>query len=586
MERSAMDPREIERELREFLGKRFGGAVQLAGATPIGVPQQQPDGEDEDEPAPSAAAPLPAFDLKPEQLEAYLEQYVVRQDAAKEVLATKVCTHYNRIKLFREHPGESRFAGVGNIKSNILMLGPTGVGKTYLVKLIARKIGIPFVKGDATKFSETGYVGADVEDLVRDLVREAGGDIRLAEHGIVYIDEIDKIASAGSSHGPDVSRTGVQRALLKPMEETDVELRVAHDMVSQMEALQDWQRTGKREKKTVNTRNILFILSGAFTGLDEIVKRRLSRSEIGFRSVETVPPDATASWYLHRAAAEDLIAYGFESEFVGRLPVTVVLDPLSEEDLFAILRNPNCPVIQGKKADFKAYGIDLHFEDEALRKLAALAYRQRTGARGLASVVEATLLKFEKKLPSTDIRRLVVTPEIVDDPARELALLLANPAEPGLAARFERLAAAERADFGRAIEAQAPPLRARCRLPLGPELTDLAVRRMAARGTDAEEACRAIEEAAAALDRFLGAFSEKNGITRDLAPAAREHLIVLAGAAPADVEALCAKVFANYALGLNLLRERTGRDVFPVPVDAVADPDGHLNRLIKESYAQ
>ena len=283
----AMDPKEIERELREFLGKRFGGAVQLAGAVPVGAPQAEPDGEGPEPPPPPAAAPLPDFDLKPEQLEAYLDQYVVRQDAAKEVLATKVCTHYNRIKLFREHPGESRFSGVGHIKSNILMLGPTGVGKTYLVKLIARKIGIPFVKGDATKFSETGYVGADVEDLVRDLVREAGGDIRLAEHGIVYIDEIDKIASAASSHGPDVSRTGVQRALLKPMEETDVELRVAHDMVSQMEALQDWQRTGKREKKTVSTRNILFILSGAFTGLDEIVKRRLTRSEIGFRAAET-----------------------------------------------------------------------------------------------------------------------------------------------------------------------------------------------------------------------------------------------------------------------------------------------------------
>jgi ATP-dependent Clp protease ATP-binding subunit ClpX len=581
-----MDPREIERELREFLGKRFGGAVQFAGAVPVGAPQAEPDGEGADAPAAPAAAPLPDFDLKPEQLEAYLDQYVVRQDAAKEVLATKVCTHYNRVKLFREHPGESRFAGVGNIKSNILMLGPTGVGKTYIVKLIARKIGIPFVKGDATKFSETGYVGGDVEDLVRDLVREAGGDIRLAEHGIVYIDEIDKIASAGSAHGPDVSRTGVQRALLKPMEETDVELRVAHDMVSQMEALQDWQRTGKREKKTVNTRNILFILSGAFTGLDEIVKRRLTRAEIGFRAPEAAPAGAPPSWFLHRAAAEDLIAYGFESEFVGRLPVTVVLDPLSEADLFAILRNPNCPVIQGKKADFKAYGIDVHFEDEAFRKLAALAFLQHTGARGLASVVEATLLKFEKKLPSTGIRRLVVTPEMVDDPPGQLARLLADPGAPDLAARFERLAAAERAELARAVEEQAPVLRERCRIPLGADLTDFAVRRMAERGTDAEEACRAIAAAAAALDGFLAGFREKHGISLELEPEARERLIVLAGARVAEVEALCAKLFANYPLGLNLLRERTGRDAFAIPAAAVADPDGHLNGLIRESYAR
>ena len=582
----AMDPKEIERELREFLGKRFGGAVQLAGAVPFAAPQAEPDGEAEGPPAEPAPAPLPPFDLRPEQLEAYLDQYVVRQDAAKEVLATKVCTHYNRIKLFREHPGESRFAGVGQIKSNILMLGPTGVGKTYLVKLIARKIGIPFVKGDATKFSETGYVGGDVEDLVRDLVREAGGDIRLAEHGIVYIDEIDKIASAANAYGPDVSRTGVQRALLKPMEETEVELRVAHDMVSQMEALQDWQRTGKREKKTVSTRNILFILSGAFTGLEEIVKRRLTRSEIGFRAAESVPDNAPPSWYLSRATAEDLIAYGFESEFVGRLPVTVVLEPLTEEDLFAILRNPNCPVTQGKKADFKAYGIDLHFEDEALRKLAALAHRQQTGARGLASVVEATLLKFEKRLPSTEIRRLVVTAEVVDDPAGQLERLLADPDAPDLAARFERLAAAERAELALALAAQAPELRERCRLPFGAALTDLAVRRMSARGTDAEEACRAIGEAAAALDGFLQAFRERHGIALEPTPEARERLIVLAGAGAAEVEALAAKLFANYPLGLNLLREHTGRDTFTVSAEAIADPEGYLNGLIRENYAR
>jgi len=581
-----MDPREIERELREFLGKRFGGAVQLAGAVPFANPQQAADGESQDEPPAPAATPLPEFNLKPEQLEAYLDQFVVRQDAAKEVLATKVCTHYNRIKLFREHPGESRFAGVGQIKSNILMLGPTGVGKTYLVKLIARKIGIPFVKGDATKFSETGYVGADVEDLVRDLVREAGGDIRQAEHGIVYIDEIDKIASAAAMHGPDVSRTGVQRALLKPMEETDVELRVAHDMVSQMEALEDWRRTGKREKKTVSTRNILFILSGAFTGLDEIVKRRLTQSDIGFRSGGNSPGDAPPSWYLNQAAPEDLIAYGFESEFVGRVPVTVVLDPLTEADLFAILRNPNCPVTQGKKADFKAYDIDLHFEDEALRKLAALAHPQRTGARGLASVVEAALLKFEKKLPSTDIRRLVVTPELVDDPAGQLARLLADPAAADLAERFERLAAAERTELTRTFELQAPLLGERCRLPVGAEIADLAVRRMSVRGTDAEEACRVIGDAAAAIDRFQASFREKHGIDLEFTPEARERIVVLAGAGAAEVEALCSKFFANYPLGLNLLRERTGLDTFKISAAAITDPEGYLNGLIRENYAR
>jgi ATP-dependent protease Clp ATPase subunit len=180
------------------------------------------------------------FDMKPEELEAYLNQYVVRQDQAKEILATKICTHFNKIRL--GEPEDE--AGVGHIKNNILMIGPTGVGKTYLIKLIARKIGVPFVKGDATKFSETGYVGGDVEDLVRDLVRDADGDIVRAQFGIVYIDEIDKIAASGSAVGPDVSRTGVQRNLLKLMEETDVDMRVPHDLASQMEAMMHFQRTG------------------------------------------------------------------------------------------------------------------------------------------------------------------------------------------------------------------------------------------------------------------------------------------------------------------------------------------------------
>ena len=173
---------------------------------------------------------------------------------------------------------------MGSIKNNIILIGPTGVGKTYLVKLIAKKIGVPFVKGDATKFSETGYVGGDVEDLVRDLVYAADDDLELAQYGIIYIDEIDKIASSGHIWGgPDVSRTGVQRALLKPMEETEVDLKVAHDPVSQIQAIEHYRRTGKKDKRTLNTRHILFIVSGAFNGLDKIVKERLSKQEIGFR---------------------------------------------------------------------------------------------------------------------------------------------------------------------------------------------------------------------------------------------------------------------------------------------------------------
>ena len=511
----------------------------------------------------------------------------MRQDAAKEVLATKVCTHYNRIKLFREHPGESRFAGVGQIKSNILMLGPTGVGKTYLVKLIARKIGIPFVKGDATKFSETGYVGADVEDLVRDLVREAGGDIRLAEHGIVYIDEIDKIASARLAARPRrlAHRRAARAAQADGGDRRRAARRPRHGLADGgARGLAAHRQAGEEDRQ--HAQHPLH----PQRRLHRPRRDRQAAAHAGrtsaFAPSSGRPTDAPPSWYLHQAAPEDLIAYGFESEFVGRLPVTVVLDPLSEADLFAILRNPNCPVIQGKKADFKAYGIDVHFEDEALRKLATLAHRQRTGARGLASVVEAALLKFEKKLPSTEIRRLVVTPELVDDPVRELARLLADPAAADLAERFERLAAAERTELTRAFAAQAALLGERCRLPVGAAIADLAVRRMSVRGTDAEEACRVIGDAAAALDRFLAAFREKHGITLEFAPEARERIIVLAGAGAAEVEALCTKLFANYPLGLNLLRERTGRDTFAITADAIADPEGYLNGLIRENYAR
>ena len=308
------------------------------------------------------------FDLKPEELIAYLDQYIIKQDHAKAVLATKICTHFNRIKHLQGST-ESTFEMVGNIKSNVLMIGPTGVGKTYMVKLIAKKIGVPFVKGDATKFSETGYVGGDVEDLVRDLVREADDDIELAQYGIIYVDEIDKIASSRNLIGADVSRTGVQRALLKPMEETDVDLKVPHDPVSMMQEIERFRKTGKREKAVVNTKNILFIMSGAFADMADIISKRLADQVIGFGSKIAKPQDK--SDILKHTKSEDLIAFGFESEFVGRLPVRAIFERLTEKDLFDILKNPNNPVMLGKRLDFAAYGIDIKMDDSLLHKLAA-----------------------------------------------------------------------------------------------------------------------------------------------------------------------------------------------------------------------
>ena len=207
------DQKELEKELSDYLAKKYGNRVKII--SPLVLPKTQETGTGEKHPGERSEDKI-HFDMMPEELEGYLDGFVVKQNEAKAVLATKVCTHFNRIRHNRGKAGKKRSVGVGMIKNNVLMIGPTGVGKTYIIKLIAQKLGVPFVKGDATKFSETGYVGGDVEDLVRDLVYEAKEDITLAENGIIYIDEIDKISSSRNIIGHDVSRTGVQRALLKP----------------------------------------------------------------------------------------------------------------------------------------------------------------------------------------------------------------------------------------------------------------------------------------------------------------------------------------------------------------------------------
>jgi len=375
------------------------------------------------------------FDIKPLELIGYLKNYVVGQDKAVEIIATKICTHFHRMALERKKSNLPRI--VGNVKSNILLIGPTGVGKTYLIRLIANKLNVPFVKGDATKFSETGYVGGDVEDLVRELVHQVDENIKLAEYGIIYLDEIDKIASSGGGwSGPDVSRSGVQRNLLKLMEETEVDLKVPHDLASQMEAVMETQRTGKASRKKINTRNILFVMSGAFMDMPQLIARRLQQGGMGFSDNEMTSV-RNVGYLLSHLQSEDLIQYGFESEFVGRLPVVSYLNELDEEGLYQILKNVNSSVIQSKLRDFTAYGIELSFDDATLRLIAKEANRYKTGARGLIRVMERLLLPFERTLPSVGVKRLHVTEEMFSDPEGSLRGLIPKYAVEHFVAEFK-----------------------------------------------------------------------------------------------------------------------------------------------------
>ncbi|MDZ7722579.1 MAG: AAA family ATPase [candidate division KSB1 bacterium] len=409
-------PEELRKDVSEFLREKYGNNVVVPqDADHMGSGTEEKD--DNDNPPRQIN-----FDLKPTQLEAYLKNYVVGQDTAVEILATKICTHFNRMNYEMSNPDSAEL--LGNIKSNVLMIGPTGVGKTYIIKLIAQKLGVPFVKGDATKFSETGYVGGDVDDLIRNLVHDANGDMKLAEYGIVYLDEIDKIASTGNGVGPDVSRSGVQRTLLKLMEEAEVDLKVPHDLASQMEAAMEAQRTGKVNRKKVNTRNILFVMSGAFNNLDDLIRRRMNQQPIGFTRQDYDVQQVGKEELLKQVKTADLIQYGFENEFIGRLPIVLSLNHLDVAGLYNILKNPKNSVIQGKKRDFKAYGINLEFDDDALHRIAEMAYEEQTGARGLLSVIDNLLLKFEKLLPDTQIDSLKFTASMVEDPDTELENLL------------------------------------------------------------------------------------------------------------------------------------------------------------------
>ncbi|MFQ5645423.1 MAG: AAA family ATPase [bacterium] len=516
------------------------------------------------------------FNLKPLELEAYLEKYVIRQQSAKEVLATKICTHFNRLKL-----PESANA-VGNIKNNVLLIGPTGVGKTYLIKLIAKKLGVPFVKSDATKFSETGYVGGDVEQLVRDLVTEADGDISLAEHGIIYIDEIDKIASSSNLNGLDVSRSGVQRNLLKLMEDTEVNLKVPHDLASQMEAAMKYQKTGKIEQKKVSTKNILFVVSGAFNELDKIVAKRLNRSLVGFIGNRSQSRMMTDEDLLKQVSTADLVEYGFEPEFVGRLPVTARLDSLSADDLFQLLKMPECELILSKKRDFLAYGIHLFFEEEVLRLVAEEAVTLNTGARGLVSVIEKKLLPFEKHLPSTQIKQLFFTVDLYKNPLQELEKLLAEPDPQEKQLVYHELVEQEArnlhdeaAEFVKTLTAD----QGLAEFPFSETGLDLIARIRFDSERSFSDICHQLFDLKKKIERETDRFNFQSPLMIEFDREAQDLICRISLEENKRIEDVCHEILKDYPYALKLLSPDKISKI-TLSGEAVKDPETYLNKLV------
>ena len=572
------DPKDVEKEISEFLSEKFGGRVKLI------TPMVSPGDVSEDEKDTTSKKKKIDFSLKPEELEVYLDQYVVKQDDAKAILSTKICTHFNRVK-YAESSGADSRPILGNIKNNILMIGPTGVGKTYIIKLIAEKLGVPFVKADATKFSETGYVGGDVEDLMRDLVREADDDIELAQYGIVYIDEIDKIAASSHLIGPDVSRTGVQRALLKPMEETDVDLKVPHDPISMLEEIERYRKTGQRKKRVINTKNILFIMSGAFNELGDVTKKRVVKQGIGFGA--SVRSSGRSMDYLKYVKPQDLVEFGFETEFIGRLPVITLFEELTEEDLYSILKNPNNPVILSKKLDFKAYGIDVKFEDDALRAVARLAYKEGTGARSLVSVVEKVLLKLEKRLPSGNLKYVAVTKEVVDDPAKALEEMLSGEeaTRSKWAETYARACESERVAIRNYVKENEQMLTTGWDMIMSNSRRNLISEIYAANVCDIDGVMEKIKSRYEQLKEIESYFCRSQGLRVTIDEEAMNSLIVdmeTAGLTPGD---FYKKLTGDFQYAFKLVRDSTGRTDFVITKEALDNHEVFLNDLVKRSYA-
>ena len=513
---------DLQRQVQEVMGNMG----TMPGMGPMGFTtdqsQKTPDETPSSPPVPEET-PLDRvrrFTLKPREIKDHLDRFVIRQDDAKEVLSVAICDHYNQARQTLESPDapDSDY-----VKPNVLLLGPTGVGKTYLIRHVAKLVGVPFVKADATKFSETGYVGYDVDDMVRDLVKAADGNVDLAAFGIIYIDEIDKIAGQSSQGGGrDVSGRGVQTNLLKLMEETEVNLTSQTDMLGQMQAMMEMQRGGTPPPQRISTRNILFIASGAFMPMTDIVRRRLGKGSIGFDPA--APQSADDTQLLKQADTRDFITYGLEPEFIGRLPVRVACEPLNANDLEKILSDAEGNILNQVQSEFKGYGINAKFTADAVREIAELAESQGTGARGLTTVLERRLRPFKFALPSTTVSELELDAQTLREPDAALTALLAEQKQ----AQFQR------------------------------EHEDLA--------------------------RFATTFEAENGMPLEFTAAAATHLVERATDEQKTVHGICSRLFKDYPYCVRLLKERGVIGPLQLDVEDLANPDSYLSDRVVAAY--
>ena len=513
-------PEDLQKAFQDFFGKFENVSFDLGGMG--GSPEPE---EPQAQPEPVEKQSIFDFNLLPKEVKRHLDRFVIRQDEAKKALAIAVCDHYNhakQMKALENDNGGQLPDGMEYQKQNVMIVGPTGVGKTYLVKHIAELIGVPFVKADATKFSETGYVGGDVDDLVRELVQKADGDVELAESGIIYIDEVDKLASKAGMSGRDVSGRGVQTTLLKLMEETEVAMTNPMDMRAQMKAMMQMRSGGSPSKDSINTRHILFIVSGAFSGLEKVIQARLKSGQMGFGAeISEAVIDGES---FREIETRDFVEFGFEAEFVGRLPVRVICEKLSAQDFVKILNDSEGSILRQYEREFEAYGIDAKFESDAIEMVAELAEKEDTGARALMTVLERQLRDFKFALPGTSLSELVINRDLLENKEAKLK---------------------EFAELGKKVD---------------------------------------VQKTRAEVEVWESEFNTTNKLKVRLSDDAVVVLAERAEEQSRSVLQVCRDRFKDYQFGLKLIEKNTGQHEFELTAEAVKDPDKFLSQMVVLSY--